>query len=149
MAQIFKLKTTIPAQKSVSEIIAMLAGARAKSVGQEFDQAGNIEAVRFVMPIAGEDRLYTLPARTGCVYVKLKEMQGPRSRTSDADLLKQAYMIAWRQLRAWVEAQLALVDTGMAKPQEVFFAYAYYNGKQTFFEKFEGQQLQLTAGGKR
>lgn len=147
MAQIFKMTTTIPAQKSVSEIIAMLAGARAKSVGQEFDQSGNIEAVRFVLPIGGSDILYSLPARTGCVYVKLKEMQGPRSRTSDTDLLKQAHMIAWRQLRAWVEAQLALVDTGMVKPQEVFFAYAY-DGQQTYFEKVEKQQLQLT-GGKR
>jgi hypothetical protein len=45
--------------------------------------------------------------------------------------------VAWRQILRWVEAQLALIDTGMVQPQEVFLSYAIVNqgeGDQSMYE---------------
>ena len=35
----------------------------------------------------------------------------------------QAYRVAWRNILDWVQAQMALLEIGMAKMEEVFLPY--------------------------
>jgi hypothetical protein len=61
----------------------------------------------------------------------------------------KARRIAWRQVLRWVEAQLALIETGMVKTQEVFLPYAMVgqNGKRrTMFEVLEEKQFLAISG---
>jgi hypothetical protein len=55
------------------------------------------------------------------------------------DLTAQAKRVAWRQILRWVEAQLALTETKMAKLHEVFMPYLIVDKGQTIFEKLESQ----------
>ena len=48
-----------------------------------------------------------------------------------------AKRVAWRQILRWVQAQLAMIDTGMVKSEEVFLPYAMVNasdGQKTMYE---------------
>jgi hypothetical protein len=45
-------------------------------------------------------------------------------RGGEAELQQQAERIAWRQILRWLQAQLALIETGMVDAPEVFFPYA-------------------------
>jgi hypothetical protein len=37
--------------------------------------------------------------------------------------IKKAERVAWRQILRWVQAQYAMIETGMVQPAEVFLAY--------------------------
>lgn len=55
----------------------------------------------------------------------------------------QAKRIAWRQILRWVEAQMAFVETGMVKMEEVFMPYIQVGIDETLFDRLEGQGFRL------
>ena len=58
----------------------------------------------------------------------------------------QAERVGWRQLLRWVQAQLAMIEVGMAQRAEVFMPYIQQADGRTFFEYFEAKQLALPPG---
>lgn len=113
--------TKIDAEKTASEIVAELVRAGATSVNTDY-QNGQIKGLRWVMKINGADALFDMPAR----------VQPIEKLISDKF---QARRVAWRQLLRWVQAQNAMIETGMVQPAEVYFAYAVHPGtNRTFFE---------------
>ena len=54
---------------------------------------------------------------------------------------KQAERVAWRILKDWIEAQMALLDIQMVKFEEVFMPYIVDKHGRTLFEKLEEQQF--------
>ena len=42
--------------------------------------------------------------------------------------------VAWRILKDWVEAQLALIETGMVSVEQVFLPYCQSGNGETLFE---------------
>lgn len=55
---------------------------------------------------------------------------------------EQAERVAWRILKDWVEAQMALLDIEMVKLQEIFLPYIELNGK-TIYQALEQKQFLL------
>jgi hypothetical protein len=53
--------------------------------------------------------------------------------------MQQAARVAWRIIKDWIEAQLALVESNQAVMAEVFFPYALEEpqGEKTAFQVFE------------
>ena len=60
--------------------------------------------------------------------------------------MEQAKRVAWRQLLRWTEAQLAMIDAGMAHAGEVFLAYAEVEPGVTFFQKVMSDPGRQIAG---
>jgi hypothetical protein len=137
---IFLETTEIPVSRSMGEITGMLAEAGAISVNTQFT-LGRPSGLQFVLPTSQGQILYSLPVRVGALLSRLKGQLGPRSRKSDSDLEPQAERIAWRQLNAWVKAQLALIDLGMVEPGEVFMPYQLGAGGWTMWQEFQQRQL--------
>jgi hypothetical protein len=54
---------------------------------------------------------------------------------------EQAARIAWRIVKDWVEAQLAIIEAEMASRPEVFLPYAQTNTGETIFQRFEKNGL--------
>jgi hypothetical protein len=54
---------------------------------------------------------------------------------------EQAERVAWRIIKDWVEAQMAILDTQMVKMEEVFFPYMLNGQGQTLFQAYELKQL--------
>ena len=94
---------------------------------------------------------YRLPANPEGVLLTLKRDAEPRYRN-----MEQAKRVAWRIVRHWIDAQLAMVESENAKAEEIFLPYMLSADGTTFWECIQrgggvtalaGGQLALTDGG--
>lgn len=77
-----------------------------------------------------------------CLKVLKKEkMENPRKQIKDTR--EQAERVAWRILKDWVEAQMALLDIEMVRFEEIFLPYIETSSGQTIYEKLEEKQFLL------
>lgn len=60
---------------------------------------------------------------------------------------EQAERIAWRNLKDWIAAQVALVETEQATMDELFFPKLIDRNEKTLYEVFQTGQLMLGDGG--
>lgn len=142
--KLFMETTNIPPEKTVLEIQMKLSEYGAKQILTEYDDEGVIHQISFIINVSGKSVAFKLPCRTDAVYeTMVKRRKNTIQDSKIRNKFKEnAKKIAWRQLLRWVEAQLALVDTGMAQVQEVFLAYAQM-GNETLYEKLEREQFKL------
>ena len=141
--------TEIAPEKTAAEITHLLVQSGARQISLDYDAQGKLSGLRWVFPVGELPVSFTLPARVEPVYqVLLKRRKGYLDHVTRERLRLQAERVAWRQLLRWVQAQLALMDTGMVQAQEVFLPYLVQPGSnQTLFEYFAGQGFkQLPAG---
>lgn len=138
---LFRETTDVPVTRSVAGIIDMLVQSGARSINQEYAADGKITGVRFTLPVKDGLAAFALPARVQAVEALLRRRKQNSSWMSDTDkrrLREKAERVAWRQLFAWVEAQLAMIHAEMVEPAEVFLPYALHAGSGlTFFEMFK------------
>ena len=59
------------------------------------------------------------------------------------DTREQAERVAWRILKDWVEAQMALLDIEMVRFEEIFRPYIETSSGQTIYERLEERQFLL------
>lgn len=127
--------TSVPWEKSVAEIVAMLAGAKASAVMQEFDGGGYVTAVCFKARTEFGEMAFRLPADVQKTQQVLqnqyKQKRVDRRYANDAG---HARRVAWRILRQWVEAQVALIEIGLVKVEQVFLPYAQNHTGATLYE---------------
>ena len=62
-------------------------------------------------------------------------------RSSVKATREQAERVAWRILKDWIEAQMALLDIEMVRFEEIFLPYIETNTGKTVFERLEKQQF--------
>ncbi len=99
------------------------------------------------MLVAGHELPFAMPARIEPVYALLcKRRTGFLDNEAKARIRAQAERVGWRQLLRWVQAQLAMIEVGMAQRAEVFMPYIQQADGRTFFEYFEAKQLALPPG---
>ncbi len=151
---ILNYTTEVPAEKTIGEITSLLVRKGARSISSEFREDGTIEAVCFVMPVGGLPVRFQLPSNAaGVAAVMLKQKPyNSNHRGTRADYEQrvsvQAERVSWRILKDWVEAQLALIESGQAQMAQVFMPYAQDNNGRTMYELFvENNQRQLGSGG--
>lgn len=138
----FMETTEVSDTKTVAELQHLLATRGATSVSIEYS-AGKIEGLYFMMLVGTEKVPFRLPCRWKAVETILRK---ERKMPKKGDSYEQwARRVAWRQIKRWVEAQLALIETGMVKTEEVFLPYAVVigaNGQtQSMFEMVEQRRL--------
>lgn len=115
----FMERTEVTAEKSAAAITQLLVAAGARSIRSHYGD-GKIIAIEFTF-VHGELTFpFEIPARVRLLFDKLLAQ---RPNTDPDKLRPQAERIAWRQLYRWVEAQIALVESGMVTNVEVFTPY--------------------------
>lgn len=153
---ILNYTTAVPAERTIGEITALLVRKGARSIHTEYREDGSIEAVVFVMPVGGVPVRFALPNNAaGVQRAMLREKPcnpsyhgyGKREKY-EAKFAAQAERVSLRILKDWVEAQVALIESGQAEIGQVFMPYAIAKDGRTMYELFvENNQKQLTAGG--
>lgn len=146
---LFMESTEIAPERTAIDIRKELLKARASKIMDEYDPAGKLIAMTFSIDTPAGDLPFRLPVRVEPVFKLLKERRKPQWKASEyakTDRIK-AERIAWRQAYRWVQAQVAMVQTGMVSTQEVFMPYLVFNGK-TLYETLDtaGMQKLLGAG---
>lgn len=131
---ILNYTTTISAEKTASEIQRKLATAGAQAILCEYDDEAIMSAMSFrIMTVHGMI-FFRLPANTSGVYVALNNDPKVPKRLRTRE---QAAKVAWRILKDWIEAQLAIVDAEMAQITEVFLPYAQNDSGETLYQSLE------------
>ena len=131
---ILNYTTQISVDKTTSEIQAKLGKANAQAVMCEYAN-GVVSHISFRMDTQHGVMTFRLPANSAGVLRAMQKSKVPRSKCTK----EQAARVAWRIVKDWVEAQLAIIEAEMATMAEVFLPYAQQtNGKtlyQTLLEK--------------
>lgn len=130
--------TSISWQKSVAEAVGLLASAGAQSITQNFDGFGHTSAIAFsIMTQFGPVAFYLpmdVEKTQGALSKMVKAGKLPRRTMNDYE---QARRVGWRIIRTWLEAQIALIQIGLVKVEQVFLPYAQNEKGETVFEAME------------
>lgn len=137
---ILNYTTKVPVDKTMADLQKILTKAGAMAVLTEFDTNGHHEAVSFRIMVDKSPIAYRLPADVEGVIRALKKDKEYRD---DA----HARRVAWRIVKDWVEAQMAIIQAQMAELPQVFLPYAQTSNGQSFYERIKSSGFnQLTHG---
>lgn len=134
--------TKISADKTVSEIMQVLAKAGASGVTIQYGTTGRPQGVIFGLLIYDHEVAFKLPINISGVLNILIEDKDVSKRFKT---IEQAERVAWRITKDWIKAQTAYIEAGQATMPELFFPHAINQNGQTFFEQFENY-IALPAG---
>ena len=139
---IMNYTTTISAEKTASEIQAKLAKARAQAVLCEYGDDGVMCSMSFRIATPNGVIAFQLPANTTGV---LRALQRDKRVPARLKTKQQAANVAWRVLKDWIEAQLAIVEAEMADMTEVFLPYAQRMDGATVYQAIKAGGMQQLA----
>lgn len=155
--KLFMETTEVPAERTVGEIISVLVQAGATAITQQYDGQMNLTGVSFSLQRGASHFEYVLPVRVEPIFKIIngrRDVWGGRYTRSDMAEKdqEQAKRTAWRTTYRWVQAQVAMIETGQVETQEVFLPYLMLTNKEgrqmSAYENFTiSADRQLTAGG--
>jgi hypothetical protein len=129
--------TSISVEKTVAEISAMLAAAKASAILTEFSDA-NITAISFRIRTEFGVLTFRLPANVDGVHaILIRSKHIPSSLRNHA----QARRVAWRIILRWLDAQLALIHAGLATLDQVFLPFCQTQDGLTLYERLREQKF--------
>jgi hypothetical protein len=130
-----------PTTNPFEAIQKTLALHKAKQIMLDYGDDGRIQTITFTLQIPDRHYGFRLPARVENVE---RLLYGTKELTSVQK--QQAYATAWANIRDWISAQMALIDTGMVKFEEVFLPYMLDRSGKTYFETLEPKHFLLDSG---
>ena len=128
--------TKIDVHTTIGAIHGNLAKHGAKRITFDYDDSGKIAAMCFAIETPLGPRGIRLPSNTEAVYKVLTKQKVK----CDKD---QAERVAWRIVKDWVEAQMAILESEMVQIDEIFLPYMTNNSGQTLYEVYLSDQLLL------
>lgn len=121
----------IDADKTAMQIARCLSRHGAQAVLTEYDpKEGTVSAISFRIPLGEQMMSFRLPCDWRPVYKVIHKGKRPDPRY-ESSRQEQAVRTAWKIVYDWVQAQMALVETQMAKTEEVFLPYMVMRNGQT------------------
>ncbi len=138
---ILNYTTSIDPHKTVGEIQKLLATKGARGILLEYNEHGDPSAVAFQIEVRGQQLRYRLPCRAE----KVCDILGREWRAGKVErrytTMQHANRVAWRIIKDWIEAQLAIVEAGMVDMAEVFMPYQLMASGQTMYEVMQHKLL--------
>jgi hypothetical protein len=134
--------TSVPVGRTIGQVQGLLVEAGARQVMTSYDDVGRATGIAFAVQTAQGVRTFTLPVNSARVEGVLKrDKVPPRYSTPE-----HAECVAWRIVKDWVEAQLAIIRTEMVTLDQVMLPYMRGDDGRTVYELYLDQQLALPAG---
>jgi hypothetical protein len=135
--------TTVPVARTIGHVQALLVEAGARQIGTEYSETGTPVSVAFSVETGYGLRHFHLPVnaeRVRDVLIRDRSVQ-PRYSTPE-----HAERVAWRIVKDWLEAQLAIIRTEMVTLDQVMLPYMVGDEGRTVYELYRDRQLALEAG---
>lgn len=140
--------TRVPAKRTIGELQDMLAQAGADAVIVVYASKRPI-GIQFALETPAGQRTFRLPAQLDGIRRVMagidpaKARKGPTYFTAEEHVMD----VGWRILRAWVEAQLAIIDAGMVSLDEVMLPYLLVGEQgQSLYEAYRTRTMALPGG---
>lgn len=138
---ILNYTTSIDSEKSISEIQKCLVKHGAHKIVTDY-KGGLPSAVTFCLEINDSQVGFSLPANySGVLRAMKNDRKIPRSKCTE----EQAQRVAWRIVKDWVEAQMAIVEAQLCEMAEVFLPYAITKSGTTLYKEIQGNGMKLLA----
>ena len=134
--------TQIEVEKTIGEIQKALAKHGASAVMTQYD-GEIVTSLAFQISMGEQKVSFRLPCDWRPV---LKILESDTSVPRKLKDKYQAVRVAWRIIKDWVEAQMALVDTEMVTTAQVFLPYAIMKDERTLSEHVAGGEFLLGSG---
>lgn len=129
--------TKIDIYKTIGEIQGCLVRHGARQIMQNYDEKGYPQALCFCIETPFGIKGVKLPANVDAVCRVLKEQKVKCDR-------EQAARVAWRIVKDWVDAQMAILESEMVRMDEIFLPYMIANRTgETMYELYNNNQLCL------
>lgn len=139
---ILNYTTSVPASRSIGQVQSLLVKGGARAIMSEYGDDGTSAGISFMVETAFGPRSFKLPVNVDKVHAVLgKQRVQPRFRERE-----HAERVAWRILKDWLEAQLAIIETEMVTLDQVMLPYMRAQGDATVYELMVEQQLALPGG---
>jgi hypothetical protein len=126
--------TKIPVIKTLGEIQGILISHGARKIMSEYGENGHVLSLAFSVDTPTGEQAIRLPANSGNVLAVLKKQH------IKADIA-QAERVAWRTVKDWVDAQMAILESEMVTMGQIFLPYMLDGQNNTVYELFEKRQL--------
>lgn len=134
--------TKVPVSRTIAAIQGLLVEAGARSIMANYDDSGNTVGLMFAVHTPYGMRTFTLPVNAESVEKVLRRQRVP----SQYQTPEHSERVAWRILKDWVEAQLAIIKTEMVTLDQVMLPYMQADDGFTVYELYRDRQLALPAG---
>lgn len=130
---ILNYTTKVDVFTTTGQIQGKLVQHGARRIMLEYDAEGFPYSICFEINTKFGYRVVRLPARVEKVQ-KVLEKQHVKSD------FEQAQRVAWRILKDWVEAQMAILESEMVSFEELFLPYMITDNGSTVFESINQKQ---------
>ena len=139
---ILNFHTRVTAEQTIGEIQKLLAKHGASAVMTEYGEDGTVSCVSFRLEHRDQPIFFRLPANVDPIYV-LVQRHGDRKAHRTRE---HATAVAWRILKQWIEAQLAIVQAEQVEMVEAFLPFAQdpSTGKTVYERLVESKFVLLT-----
>ena len=138
MGKIANYSTTVTALKSIGEIQGILVSHGAKRILMDYD-GGEPIGLSFIVDTPYGDTPFSLPANIDRVWAVLNKQRVRTTVSRD-----MASRVAWRILKDWVRAQMAILETEMVSIDQIFLPYMQVGNKgKILYEVMLEHRLQL------
>ena len=146
--------TTIPAARTVGECQQILAQSGAAAVAVHYEE-GEPAGLSFRLDTPHGRRDFTLPVNIDGMQRVLAEAQrdgmfaSARQASDRFTSRRHATMVAWRVVKDWLEANLALIAAGMASLDETMLPYLQVDDSRTLYQAYREREANaaLMPGG--
>ena len=128
--------TKVDVYTTLGAIQGQLVKHGAKKIMQDYDDDGHIIALSFMIDTPLGLRGVRLPANVDAVHKVLARQKVKCDR-------EQAERVAWRIVKDWVEAQMAILESEMVQMDEIFLPYMIDKSGKTLFQAYRNNQLAL------
>ncbi len=145
MSPLLNYTTQIGAERSLGEIQKRLAQHGARQTLIRFDDKGIATTLAFELETADGPRAYLLPANIDKILIVLRREYNAGTSRLPARLIsrEQAARVAWRIIKDWIEAQIALVETEMVTLDQVMLPYRAVGPNKMLYEWFQENEQKL------
>ena len=131
--------TKIDIFTTLGQIQGMLVKHGARQIMQDYDDEGRVAAVSFTIHTPIGIQAIRLPAIVEAVQKVLLKQKVKCD-------YEQAERVAWRIVKDWVEAQMAILESEMVTMDEIFLPYMLNREGETVYKLFTNNALLLNEG---
>lgn len=135
--------TTVEATKTATECMSLLARHRARQVSIDYDDDGQPAGLSFTMTTSWGPRQFAMPVNVAGTQKRLRiecdkgsSPVGPRHTTGE-----HARRVAWRVMKDWLDAQLAIIDAGLAELAEIMLPWMRVDPGRTMWQAYQEHEL--------
>ncbi|RDC63300.1 hypothetical protein [Adhaeribacter pallidiroseus] len=137
---ILNYTTKVDPAVTIGQITKTLTEKGARKIVMDNDENGLLISITFSLEIRGNMIFYALPCNWQGV---LKAMQNDSQVPNKFCNKEQSIRVAWRIIKDWIEAQMAIVEAQLATVPEIFLPYVVLKNGKTLYQHFEENPQKL------